>query len=255
MESDGKERKYCAGHGARASKYRDPRLRWCRRCRSTFDDPVLRSGMAVCPACKAGDEELARAAPLPIAEWVKALCLTAEEAAWVRRLGSPEQVLRALVRDRIRDEETEATMERGERERMPNPARSARYKCRLGGTGFYVDVNVYDDDRVGAVFVDLGKVGSPLNAVFKAWSISVSKALQYGVPLREIVESFEQQEGTTAVEPCGFLSCDQVTEIHGREYRNLWAVVADLLRHETDDQGRLKSLVGVETRPSRRGKG
>ena len=114
-----------------------------------------------------------------------------------------------------------------------------------------MDVNVYDDDRAGAVFVDLGKVGSPLNAVFKAWCVSVSKAIQYGVPLVEVIESFEPQAKEMPVDPSGFLQCE-VQEMDGKSYPHVWAAVVDLLRHEIDERGRLRCLIGVETRPSRR---
>src|ERR671938_929772 len=48
----------------------------------------------------------------------------------------------------------------------------------------------YPDDGLGEVFLKLGKQGSTLAGVMDAFSIAVSIALQYGVPLETFVEKF-----------------------------------------------------------------
>jgi hypothetical protein len=51
-------------------------------------------------------------------------------------------------------------------------------------------VGEYDDGRPGEVFLKVAKQGSTLAGVMDALSISISYALQYGVPLRTFVEAF-----------------------------------------------------------------
>ena len=48
----------------------------------------------------------------------------------------------------------------------------------------------YPDDGLGEVFLKLGKQGSTLAGVMDAFSIAVSIALQYGVPLEAYVSKF-----------------------------------------------------------------
>ena len=48
----------------------------------------------------------------------------------------------------------------------------------------------YPDDGLGEVFLKLGKQGSTLAGMMDAFSIAISIALQYGVPLETYVEKF-----------------------------------------------------------------
>ena len=263
--TDVRQGRYCEAHAARNRRLGSPTARKCYRCKFVFDNETTAEmtgqGAWLCDGCLLKPSRFRKPG-----KWHKAgFDLTREQVYWlgsqsVRLNVRPSELLRDVIDrlmlpgvfDRIWSHRRGVIVERGERERMPNPARAMRYRCKLGGHGFYVDANVYDDDRVGAVFVDLGKVGSPLNAIFKSWCVSVSKALQFGVPLVEVIESFEPQEKELPVGPCGFLQCEEVADLHGRTYPHVWAVVVALLKHEVDEQGRLRCLIGVETRSSRR---
>jgi len=57
----------------------------------------------------------------------------------------------------------------------------------------------YADGHLGEVFLKLGKQGSTLAGVMDAFSIAVSIALQYGVPLETYVQKFTNQK----FEPAG----------------------------------------------------
>ena len=63
----------------------------------------------------------------------------------------------------------------------------------------FVTVGEYDDGRPGEVFLKVAKQGSTLAGVMDSLSISISYALQYGVPLRTLVEAF----ANTRFEPAG----------------------------------------------------
>jgi hypothetical protein len=54
----------------------------------------------------------------------------------------------------------------------------------------YLTAGSYPDDGLGELFLKFGKQGSTLAGVMDAFSIAISIALQYGVPLETYVEKF-----------------------------------------------------------------
>ncbi len=60
----------------------------------------------------------------------------------------------------------------------------------MGGAEGYLTAGSYPDDGLGEVFLKLGKQGSTLAGVMDAFSIAISIALQYGVPLETYVQKF-----------------------------------------------------------------
>jgi ribonucleoside-diphosphate reductase alpha chain len=60
----------------------------------------------------------------------------------------------------------------------------------VGGAEGYMTAGSYPDDGLGEVFLKLGKQGSTLAGVMDAFSIAISIALQYGVPLETYVQKF-----------------------------------------------------------------
>ena len=60
----------------------------------------------------------------------------------------------------------------------------------VGGAEGYLTAGSYPDDGLGEVFLKLGKQGSTLAGVMDAFSIAISIALQYGVPLETYVAKF-----------------------------------------------------------------
>jgi ribonucleoside-diphosphate reductase alpha chain len=80
-------------------------------------------------------------------------------------------------------------MNRGERETLPKRRRTVRYSIEFGGARVHLDVGYYDDGRVGEVFVAASKTGSALRYALETWARCASKALQYGMPLSELVKT------------------------------------------------------------------
>ena len=85
------------------------------------------------------------------------------------------------------------------RKRLPKSRRSQTTSFSVGGAEGYMTASVYDDGRLGEVFLKLGKQGSTLAGVMDAFSIAISIALQYGVPL----ETFVQKLTNLKFEPAG----------------------------------------------------
>ncbi len=79
---------------------------------------------------------------------------------------------------------------RPKRTRLPKSRPSITTSFSVGGAEGYMTAGSYPDGGLGEVFLKLGKQGSTLAGVMDAFSIAVSIALQYGVPLETFVEKF-----------------------------------------------------------------
>jgi ribonucleoside-diphosphate reductase alpha chain len=76
------------------------------------------------------------------------------------------------------------------RKRLPKSRPSRTTSFTVGGAEGYITAGSYPDDGLGEVFLKLGKQGSTLAGVMDAFSIAISIALQYGVPLETYVQKF-----------------------------------------------------------------
>jgi ribonucleoside-diphosphate reductase alpha chain len=76
------------------------------------------------------------------------------------------------------------------RKRLPKKRPSQTVSFTVGGAEGYMTAGSYPDDGLGEVFLKLGKQGSTLAGVMDAFSIAISIALQYGVPLEAYVSKF-----------------------------------------------------------------
>ncbi len=86
--------------------------------------------------------------------------------------------------------EIEKVVYRPTRKRLPKARPSQTRSFAVGGAEGYMISGSYPDDGLGEVFLKLGKQGSTLAGVMDAFSIAVSIALQYGVPLETYVQKF-----------------------------------------------------------------
>jgi ribonucleoside-diphosphate reductase alpha chain len=84
----------------------------------------------------------------------------------------------------------EATESRLVRKRLPRRRPSQTVSFAVAGAEGYMTAGSYPDDGLGEVFLKLGKQGSTLAGVMDAFSIAISIALQYGVPLETYVQKF-----------------------------------------------------------------
>jgi ribonucleoside-diphosphate reductase alpha chain len=84
----------------------------------------------------------------------------------------------------------EKVVYRPTRKRLPKSRPSRTISFSVGGAEGYMTAGSYPDDGLGEVFLKLGKQGSTLAGVMDAFSIAVSIALQYGVPLETFVQKF-----------------------------------------------------------------
>ncbi len=79
---------------------------------------------------------------------------------------------------------------RPRRTRLPKSRIGRTTSFTVGGAEGYMTSSQYNDGRLGELFLKLGKQGSTLAGVMDAFSIAISIALQYGVPLETYVQKF-----------------------------------------------------------------
>ena len=76
------------------------------------------------------------------------------------------------------------------RKRLPKKRPSQTVSFSVAGAEGYATSSSYPDDGLGELFVKMSKQGSTLAGVMDAFSIAISIALQYGVPLETYVSKF-----------------------------------------------------------------
>ncbi|HSP39137.1 MAG TPA: vitamin B12-dependent ribonucleotide reductase [Frankiaceae bacterium] len=77
-----------------------------------------------------------------------------------------------------------------QRKRLPKKRPSQTVSFAVGGAEGYLTAGSYPDDGLGEVFIKMSKQGSTLAGVMDAFSVALSIALQYGVPLEAYVSKF-----------------------------------------------------------------
>jgi ribonucleoside-diphosphate reductase alpha chain len=86
--------------------------------------------------------------------------------------------------------EVATTDHRPVRKRLPKKRPSETVSFTVAGAEGYMTAGSYPDDGLGEIFVKMSKQGSTLAGVMDAFSMAISIALQYGVPLETYVSKF-----------------------------------------------------------------
>ncbi len=87
-----------------------------------------------------------------------------------------------------------------QRHKLPNERKSITHKFNVGGHEGYITVGMYEDNQPGEVFIKISKEGSTLSGVMDGFALTISLALQYGVPLKSLVDKLMN----TNFEPSGW---------------------------------------------------
>ncbi|PZR63020.1 MAG: intein-containing adenosylcobalamin-dependent ribonucleoside-diphosphate reductase [Chloroflexi bacterium] len=86
------------------------------------------------------------------------------------------------------------------RRRLPDERAAFTHKFNVAGHEGYLTVGLYEDGQPGEIFLRMAKEGSTISGLMDAFATAVSVALQYGVPLRDLVNKFSHLR----FEPAGF---------------------------------------------------
>jgi ribonucleoside-diphosphate reductase alpha chain len=88
----------------------------------------------------------------------------------------------------------------GKRRKLPDERHAITHKFSIAGHDGYITVGEYDDGSPGEIFIVMAKEGSFVSGLMDAFATAVSIGLQYGVPLRVLVDKLSH----TRFEPYGF---------------------------------------------------
>ena len=89
---------------------------------------------------------------------------------------------------------------RTQRRKLPDERRSITHKFSIGGHEGYIIVGMYEEGAPGEIFIKMAKEGSTLSGFMDGLALSISIGLQYGVPLKALVDKLTN----TRFEPSGF---------------------------------------------------
>jgi ribonucleoside-diphosphate reductase alpha chain len=98
------------------------------------------------------------------------------------------------------------TKRKAMRRRLPDERQAITHKFSIAGHEGYITVGLYEDSTPGEIFITMSKEGSTISGLMDAFATSVSMALQYGVPLRVLVEKFSHMR----FEPSGFTNNKEI---------------------------------------------
>jgi len=76
------------------------------------------------------------------------------------------------------------------RRRLPDERQSITHKFDIAGHEGYITVGCYEDGTPGELFLVMAKEGSTISGFADAFAQAISYALQYGVPLQDLVDKF-----------------------------------------------------------------
>jgi hypothetical protein len=88
------------------------------------------------------------------------------------------------------------------KERLPARRGGYTQKVRIAGQKMYIRTGEYPDGRLGEIFLTSAREGAAYRSLLDSFAKAVSIALQYGVPLDELVRAF----AGTRFEPAGLVS-------------------------------------------------
>lgn len=130
------------------------------------------------------------------------------------------------------------------RRRLPDERKAITHKFSVAGHEGYLTVGLYEDGQPGEIFITMSKEGSTISGLMDAFATSISLALQYGVPLKILVDKFSHMR----FEPSGFTNnkdipiaksiCDYIFRWLGKKFLHETEISITILNEnkELEDQ-------------------
>src|SRR3990172_1535879 len=126
------------------------------------------------------------------------------------------------------------------RRRLPDERQSITHKFSIAGHEGYITVGMFEDHSPGEVFITMSKEGSTISGLMDSFATGISIALQYGVPLKVMVDKFSHAR----YEPSGFTNNPDIPIAKSiSDYIFRWLGTKFMPK----DDGSLGEAVGVET--------
>jgi len=92
------------------------------------------------------------------------------------------------------------------RVRLPDERQAITHKFSIAGHEGYLTIGLYPNGKPGEMFISMAKEGSVVSGLMDSFATSVSIMLQYGVPLKVLINKFSHAR----FEPSGFTSNAQI---------------------------------------------
>ncbi len=92
------------------------------------------------------------------------------------------------------------------RRRLPDERKAITHKFNIAGHEGYITVGMFEDGTPGEIFIVMAKEGSVISGLMDSFATAISLALQYGVPLKVLVDKFSH----TRFEPSGITTNRQI---------------------------------------------
>ncbi len=108
--------------------------------------------------------------------------------------------------DKKKEEAAPAVEYRAARHKLPDERKSITHKIDIAGHEGYLTVGLYEDGQPGELFVTMAKEGSTISGLMDAFATQTSYALQFGVPLKFMVDKFTHMR----FEPAGFTKNQEI---------------------------------------------
>ena len=94
----------------------------------------------------------------------------------------------------------EVEVARPVRRKLPDERAARTHKFSIAGHEGYLTIGLYEDGQPGEIFLRMAKEGSTVSGLMDTIATMTSISLQYGVPLKALVDKFSH----TRFEPAGF---------------------------------------------------
>lgn len=120
----------------------------------------------------------------------------------VLTIGDEENFDETVDAKRINEEFEISFYKKAIRHKLPTKRKGFVQEATVGGHKVYLRTGEYKNGNLGEIFIDMYKEGASYRSILNCFAVAVSKALQYGVPLEEMVDSFT----FTRFEPSGIVS-------------------------------------------------
>src|SRR5581483_4964970 len=126
------------------------------------------------------------------------------------------------------------------RRRLPDEREAITHKFSIAGHEGYITVGKFEDGTPGELFITMSKEGSTVSGLMDSFATGISLALQYGVPLKVLVNKFSHSR----YEPSGITNNPEVRFAKSiTDYIFRWLALKFL---PAGERGAAESAEGVE---------
>ena len=129
------------------------------------------------------------------------------------------------------------------RRRLPDERHAITHKFTISGHEGYLTVGLYPDTgQPGEIFIVMAKEGSVVSGLVDCFATAISLALQYGVPLKVLVDKFVHSR----FEPSGITANPEIRFARSiADYIFRWLALKFLPGHEIAKNGKAEEGNGV----------